>query len=74
MYRLLGVDHFIFHINSASPEVMHLLHMYERKGIVTVEQWPLYLESNGQPPDLKYLGQSTAYTHCHYTFLKRVSR
>ncbi|XP_060593408.1 uncharacterized protein LOC132747896 [Ruditapes philippinarum] len=60
---LLGVERFIFYINSISQNVSSVLEYYKRKEIVQLITWniPKYLED-----DVHYYGQLAALNDCLY--------
>ncbi|PVD30713.1 hypothetical protein C0Q70_09988 [Pomacea canaliculata] len=61
----LGVDHFVFYVESIGPDVRKALHVLERLKLAEILPWNLHLEEE----DLFYKGQFPAIQDCLYRHL-----
>jgi len=69
--QILGVEHFVFYIESISDEVSQVLEYYQNEGIVDIVYWPINTYSDPNIV-LDYYGQQAATNDCLYR-LKDVS-
>lgn len=60
--RVLGVDRFVFYVETVTPEVRKLLQMLQDDGLAEVYPWNLHLAAE----EVHYLGQFMAIQDCLY--------
>ncbi|KAK7090169.1 hypothetical protein V1264_010002 [Littorina saxatilis] len=63
--RVMGVNRFVFYVESAGPAVLRMLKMLEKEGIAEVYPWNMHLYQG----DLYYMAQFSAIQECLYRHL-----
>ncbi|KAL8621309.1 hypothetical protein ACOMHN_008133 [Nucella lapillus] len=64
--RLLGVQHFVFYVQDAGPNIVRMLQVLEAQGDAEVHPWNMNLEE----ADLYYAGQFASINDCLYRHLR----